>query len=332
MNWYRDLGLTEYVLAGIFVLAYLLYLAKIRHISLVLRSSANRVFIKLSLRGTYFLLLLIALLGPAFGETKRELKTVGKDIYLAIDLSLSMNAIDIQPSRLEKIKFELKNLINNFSSDRVGLIIFASETDVQCPLTYDQSALALFLETLSTNLFPAGATTDIGLVLRTAMDRHETGNTVPNAPDKQLSKIVILVSDGEDFGEEASEAAEEMKKRGIRLYCLGIGTEEGGQIPVQRANGNESFKRDPETGREVVTKLYPQTLTDLATITGGAYFEISDKRNDTKKLADAIGKIQGELRDIKQIDTTANKYFYFLLAAFVLIFFDIMVTVKTVNI
>jgi hypothetical protein len=91
--------------------------------------------------------MILALLGPSFGDSKKEIKVIGKDIMIAIDLSESMNVKDIQPSRIEKIKFELKKIVDEFSSDRIGIIMFSNEAFIQCPLTYDKNALRLFIET-----------------------------------------------------------------------------------------------------------------------------------------------------------------------------------------
>ncbi len=118
----------------------------------------------------------MALLGPAFGEARREVQSVGKDIFLAIDLSQSMNANDVQPTRLEKMKFELKNIVGTFTSDRIGLIIFSSEAFMQCPLTYDQNALNIFIETLHSGLVP-NTGTDFGPPLKMALEKLNDENS-----------------------------------------------------------------------------------------------------------------------------------------------------------
>ncbi|GHE69081.1 BatB protein [Roseivirga thermotolerans] len=267
-------------------------------------------------------LLIIALLGPSFGETTKEVKSEGKDIYIAVDLSQSMNAFDIQPTRLEKIKFELKNIVDAFSSDRIGLIIFSSEAFVQCPLTYDQSALSLFISTLNTSLVP-NAGTDFGAPLRMALDKLEDSESPIT---QQKAKIVLLISDGEDFGDETDEAAKEIVKSGIQLFALGVGTETGSKI--RQANG---FKRD-RNGQEVVTKLNSKSLRKLAVDTGGKYFEINENQNDVARLIRAINEVEGELRDARMIDASANKFYYFVLGALVLLALDALIRRKTLRI
>ena len=188
---------------------------------------------------------MIAMLGPSFGGSKKEVKSIGKDIMICVDLSKSMDAFDIQPTRLEKIKHEMQKLIASFSSDRIGVIIFGSEAFVQCPLTYDQNALNLFIETMNTSLVPV-AGTDFGPALKMALDKLEDDK---EKAAQAKSKIIILISDGEDFGEDTDEIASEIEKQDIKLFTLGIGTEKGGNIYA--GNG---VKRD-QNGTPVTTKL-----------------------------------------------------------------------------
>jgi Ca-activated chloride channel family protein len=319
--WYRTFGTTELIFIALFVLAYGLYLMRMVKISKVIKTGFQAITFKALLRFVYFLLLIVALLGPLFGSATKEVQAVGKDIYIAVDLSQSMNARDVPPTRLEKVKYELKNIIEAFSSDRIGLIIFSSEAFVQCPLTYDQSALTLFIETLHTGLVP-NTSTDLGPPLRMALNKI-TAEDAQAA--QQKSKIIILISDGEDFGSETSSIAEDIKENGIRLFTLGVGTEEGSNIIVR------GIPKTDRQGNQVVTKLDPAALKNLATLTGGKYFEISDDTNDTERLISTISNIEGELKDSRQVETSANKYVYFLALAVLLFIVDNLVKLKTVK-
>lgn len=325
MTLFKTLGLLEISLIGIFIILYLLFAWRIVVINRELGQDNKRLIIKLILRGIYFTLMIIALLGPTFGERKKEVKSVGKDIFLAIDLSKSMNAEDVEPSRLKKIKFELKKIVNEFSADRIGLIIFTSEAFLQCPLTFDHTALiTLFIDPLSTDLI-SNKGTDFAPPLRMALDKH-LNDDEENKARKNTSKIIVLVSDGEDFGEETIDIATEIEQNGIRLFTLGIGTKKGGKIP-----DGYKFKRDRQ-GNEVVSTLNAKALQELASITGGKYFEVSDKQNDVNRLIHSISNIQGEFRDSRVIDASANKYYYFLIFALVLMVLDVLITVKIVKI
>lgn len=282
----------------------------------------SKWLIKFFLRSLYFVLIIVALLGPSFGDTTREIKSVGKDIFVCVDLSESMNAFDIQPTRLEKVKFELKNIVEAFNGDRIGLIMFSSEAFMQCPLTYDKNALSLFIQAMNTNLVPSTGT-DFSPPLKMALKKLDSEET---SVSQQKSKIIILISDGEDFGEETSQVAEEIESSGIKLFTLGVGTQRGSKIMTRRG-----FKKNNQ-GEEVVSRINPKSLKKYAADTGGKYFEINDSKNDVERMINAINDIEGELRDSKQVDTKANKYFYFLTAALLLMFFDALISVKVIRI
>jgi len=322
MTWFKSIGTTELVIIGVFLVAYAIYISRLLVVAKRMNTTFRPLIFKILIRSLALAFLIIALLGPSFGETTKEVKSEGKDIYIAVDLSQSMNAFDIQPTRLEKIKFELKNIVEAFSSDRIGLIIFSSEAFVQCPLTYDQSALSLFISTLNTSLVP-NAGTDFGAPLSMAFDKlDETESPIT----QQKAKIVLMISDGEDFGDETQEAAEQIVKSGIQLFALGVGTETGSKI--RQANG---FKRDRE-GQEVVTKLNSKSLRKLAVDTGGKYFEINENQNDVERLIRAINEVEGEVRDARTIDASANKFYFFLLGAIVLLALDALIRRKTLRI
>lgn len=320
MNWYRGLEITEIIFIAAFALFYGLYLYRIARIGRSLNTPYATVFIKLAIRTIYFGLFIVAVLGPAFGSGKKEVKSVGKDIMICVDLSKSMDAFDIQPTRLEKIKFEMKKVVSAFNSDRIGIVIFGSEAFMQCPLTYDQNALNLFIETMNTGLVPSSGT-DFGPPLRMAFKKLGEDES-----SRSKSKVIILISDGEDFGDETNEVLRDIDDENIKLFTLGVGTTRGGNIYA--ANG---LKKDRE-GNVVVTKLNPGPLKDLASKTDGQYFEINESRNDVARLINTITKIEGELRDARYVDVTANKYYYFLGLAAILLLIDILIHVKTVHI
>jgi Ca-activated chloride channel homolog len=320
--WSRDLGVTEILLFTAFILFYGLYLTRIIKVARVLGTSYSRVFVKLGLRTIYFLLIIVALLGPSFGGSKKEVVSVGKDILLCIDLSKSMDAFDIQPTRLEKVKFEMKRIIEAFNSDRIGIIIFSSEAFMQCPLTYDQNALNLFVDAMNSALVP-NTGTDFSPPLTLALKKLDEDTDGPSTQAK--SKVILLVSDGEDFGENTGKVINEIQEKQIRLFTLGVGTEKGGNIYA----GN-SLKKD-RTGNTVVTRLNAQSLQDLARKTNGQYFEINESRNDTNRLINTISRIEGEMRGSRFVDVTANKYFYFLLAAALFMLVDLFISVPALK-
>jgi Ca-activated chloride channel family protein len=210
-------------------------------------------------------------------------------------------------------------MVKAFNSDRVGLIMFGNAAYVQCPPTYDQSALNLFIESLSSDLINQGGS-DIssGLILAT----EQLGKSAKS----EFKKVIILISDGEDFNGKTQEAIKVINKNNITLFVLGIGTVKGGAIPIYG-----SYKKDKE-GNIVNTSLKRELLNEIADEADGKYYEVTDKINETDYIINATNKIEGTVSDTREVDSSANKYFYFLLIALFFIIIDVVVTVKTVKI
>ncbi|MEE3112481.1 MAG: VWA domain-containing protein [Bacteroidota bacterium] len=322
MEYIKEFGFIEILLILTFIIFYLIYIVRLLRINSSISVSFKGVITKIIFRSTYFFLMIIALLGPSFGNSKKEIKVIGKDIMIAIDLSESMNANDIQPSRLEKIKFELKKIIDEFNSDRIGIIMFSNEAYIQCPLTYDKNALNLFIETLNTGLVPNSGT-DFGPPLDLSLDKLLADKIQKN--DK--SKIIILISDGEDFGENTYEIVDKIKESSIKLFTVGIGTAQGTRITLR----NGLFKKDKD-GKEVITKLNSTSLKKIANETKGKYFEISNQINQINGMIYEIKEIKGDLIDSKFMDVTKNKYFYFLFVALILMSMDFLFNFKIIKI
>lgn len=314
----------------IFFGLYLLYLMRMRTIAMTLNLNLLRIGFKMGLRTVYFSLMIIALAGPSCGTTKKELKAVGRDIYIAVDVSLSMNAQDIQPSRIEKVKHELKTLLGEFVSDKAGIFIFTSEAAVQCPLTYDKNMLQVVINSLNTSIFPASVQgTDLNAPLQLIYEKYQATKEI----NRKQSKVIVLISDGEMPDENQSQMvsnlyalASKLKSENLKVFAVAVGSKEGGKIPYRNA-----FKLD-ENGNEVITKPDTRLLKELAERTDGKFFEMTDTRNDMLKLMKEIERIKGEVLDSRMIDVSANKFFYILLIAFGLALGDALIKVKTVDI
>ena len=322
MNFQEDIGIFELSLVSLFLMFYFLYLVRIYKINQQIKVNLKAVFIKFILRVTFFTLLIISLLGPNFGIKEEKVEVVGKDIMIAIDLSESMNAEDIQPSRIEKVKFEIKKIVDEFSGDRIGIIMFSGEAFVQCPLTYDKNALNLFVETLNTGLVPNSGT-DFGPPLELGLSKLQDENSGDN---DLKSKIIILFSDGEDFGENTEQSIEKIKENSLKLFSVGIGTDEGSKI----LDGFGNFKKDNE-GNDVITKLNSSSLKETADKTGGKYYEISKNKNEINQMITEIKNIKGDIIDQQTSNISENKYFYFLLSALVLIAVDFIFVSKIIS-
>ena len=322
MNFQEDIGIFELSLVSLFFMFYFLYLVRIYKINQQIKVNLKAVFMKFILRVTFFTLLIISLLGPNFGIKEEKVEVVGKDIMIAVDLSESMNANDIQPSRIEKVKFEIKKIVDEFSGDRIGIIMFSGEAFVQCPLTYDKNALNLFVETLNTGLVPNSGT-DFGPALELGLSKLQDENSGDN---DFKSKIIILFSDGEDFGEDTDQSIEKIKENSLKLYSVGIGTDEGSKILDDFGN----FKKDNE-GNDVITKLNSSSLRETADKTGGKYYEISKNKNEINQMITEIKNIKGDIIDQQTSNISENKYFYFLLSALVLVAIDFIFVSKIIS-
>lgn len=204
--------------------------------------------------------MVLALTGPKFG---RELKTVsarGSTVFILFDCSASMLAEDLKPNRLERAKILFSGLLEKMLGDRVGIIAFAGEPFVFCPLTFDLSAARQFLRSMTSDMVPVPGT-HIGSAVRLALSKMpETG-----------SRAIVLLTDGEDHKSDPLGAGEEAARAGVRIFAIGVGNSEGEPIPIKDDAGRVTgFKNDAQ-GKIVLSKLDEATLIQMAQETGGAY-------------------------------------------------------------
>lgn len=223
------------------------------------------------------LFVMVAFAGPKIGTEVREVKRRGVDMLIALDLSASMNAEDVRPSRLTKAKFEIKRLIERLKGDRVGLVVFTGEAYLQSPMTLDYSALMLFLEIVDTDQMPSSAT-DFRSAMETSLAAFES--LEENENERTAAKVLLIISDGEDHGQSYDEALSELVTDGVSIYTLGIGTSEGTTIPLYEKESGQlvGYKRDQE-GRVVTTTLQSGVLRQIASEGNGHYYSI-ERGND----------------------------------------------------
>ena len=204
--------------------------------------------------------LLVALANPRIGTRLEDVKQEGVDIFIALDVSLSMKSEDIKPNRLEKAKFEIRNLVARLGGDRIGLIIFAGQAFTQFPLTTDYSAASMFLDIVDVDAVPVPGT-DIGSSIERAVESFDFEETT--------TKVLVIITDGENTEGDVFDAAEEAAKKGVLIYTIGLGSPTGSPIPVYNATGQQvDFKRD-RAGAVVISKLDDASLEKLASIGGG---------------------------------------------------------------
>ena len=210
------------------------------------------------------ILIVVAISKPRIGYEWKEVKTSGTDIVVVLDLSRSMLAQDVKPSRLEVAKRKIKDLLGLLRGDRVGVVVFSGSSFVLCPLTQDYSVVDLFLESLDygTMLVPG---TSLDEALLSAISSLNEASW-----DESQSRSVVLITDGEDHGRSLDKVLASAKENGIMVHTLGIGTLDGGPIPLETGG----FQKD-KSGRIVITKLNQDILKDIAQKTSGVSESLS---------------------------------------------------------
>ncbi len=227
--------------------------------------STVRPLLQTGLYALGLMLLVVALGQPECGSHTELVKRQGIDVVVALDASKSMLARDVQPSRLERAKLELMTLLDELKGDRVGLVVFAGDAFIQSPLTSDYAAVKLFLKAVDPDDMPQGGS-DVGGALLLS----ET--VLANADRQTGDKVVVLLTDGEDFGGGLDEALEKLKASNVRVYAVGIGSETGEPIPLLNKNKEVvGYKRD-RMGQTVLTRLDSGGLRRIADMTSGEYF------------------------------------------------------------
>jgi len=262
------------------------------------------------------LFLIIALAKPQWDREMQIIEKEGVDIVICMDVSKSMDASDIQPSRIERAKDQISLFIDQLKGDRIAIVTFAGRSFVQCPLTDDYGAAKLFLSLLNTETVSSYGT-DIGKAIQTSLD-------VFAQDDKH--KIIILVSDGEDLEEKAIDIAEEAKKQGAIIYSLGIGSPEGSTIPIKDENGNMVYAKN-DKGEIVFSRLNVQTLSKIAKATNGRFFPITPQQSEIYQILTEIKTIEKKKIDSRQYSRYKEQYHYFVLTALFFLIIESLIMV-----
>lgn len=249
--------------------------------------STGRIVLKFVLFDAAFALLVLAAARPQFGSKLREEKARGVEMMLVVDVSNSMLAEDFEPSRLERTKYAVGKLFDGMKQDRVGLVVFAGEPKVQLPITSDYRMAKAFARRIDPSLVSVQGTA-VGKALEQAL------LAFPGEREEGQSRVIILITDGENHEDDALAVAERAAEAGVRIYTIGIGTPEGAPI---RIGGD--FIRD-ERGEMVVSKLDEQTLAGIAEKTGGLYVRASKQSIGLEEIVRSIGEMeQSELAMIR---------------------------------
>ena len=260
----------------------------------------------------FYVFSVLALARPQWGYEIQEVKRQGLDILIAVDVSKSMLTQDVKPSRLERTKLAIKDLVKKLKSDRLGLIAFAGNAFLICPLTIDYNGFLLSLNDLSTDTIPRGGT-NLSFAIDEAIKGH--GNK------GQAYKTLVLVTDGEDQEGDVVHAAKQAKDKGIKIFTVGIGTQEGDLIQFQGDQGQMVYLKDVK-GDYVKSRLNENLLQQIAYITGGAYVRSSGAQFGLDYIYEQqLSKLEKHETENKQEKKYHERFQWFLSIALIALFF-----------
>jgi Ca-activated chloride channel family protein len=257
--------------------------------------------------------LILGLVNPKIGTKMETVKREGIDIVFAMDVSKSMLAEDVAPNRLEKSKQIVSQIINQLGSDRIGIVAYAGSAFPVLPITTDYGVAKMFLQSMNTGIVSSqGTSLDEAIKLSSTYFEDKS----------KTSKLLILISDGEDHSEGAETAAEEANKLGMKIITIGVGTEKGSTIPLRRNGIVESFQRD-NNNEVVVTKLNQESLITIAKTTKGGYVNGNNTKEVIEYVKNALNNIQKTEFEATQMANFQSQFQWFLGLAFALLFLDI---------
>ncbi len=277
------------------------------------------ILIKFSIFLAALAVLIVALARPQFGVEPRQVKRVGVDIMVLLDTSLSMAAEDIAPNRLTKAKKEIERLADRLEGNRMGLMLFAGESAVESPLTLDISTFKMFLNSITLNSIPVGGT-DISGALKKGIGSF--------AASKARSKVILLITDGEDNEGNPVELAEEAAEQKVKIYTVGLGRETGVPIPVRDSNGKLMHYKKDINGETVLTKQNSKTLEDMARITGGLFVSSRGGLFDIEPVIESIQSLEKSNITSASLTMYIDRFQSLLGLALVLVFAEFFIVPK----
>ena len=241
--------------------------------------SKYRPDVKFWLTFSALALTIFMLARPQFGSKMETVKRSGVEAVIALDISNSMLAEDVTPSRLEKAKKLISRLVDTFNNDKVGMIVFAGEAFTQLPITSDYVSAKMFLESINPSLITTQGT-DIGAAIRLAMKSF--------TPNDGVGRAIVVITDGENHEGGAIEAAKEAAEKNMQVFILGIGSPDGSPIPEER--GSNHFRKDKD-GNVIVTRLNEQMCQEIAKAGNGMYIRVDNSNSAEKILNEEISKL-----------------------------------------
>lgn len=283
------------------------------HNILLPKHSKVKSWIKLVLVIVSLLFLIVAAANPQVGTRLEEVKQTGIDVFILLDVSLSMSAEDIKPNRLEKAKYQISNLINKLRGDRIGLIIFSGDAYVQIPLTTDYSAANLFLSAVDFKSVPQPGTA-IATAINLAIKSFDyTAST---------QKVIIVITDGEDHEGDITEAINDAVAKDLKIFTIGLGSPDGVPIAVYNSQGQAiGFKKDRD-GNTVLTKLNDSILKEIASKGNGKYYRGNNYEDYLDQIFKELSSIEKTEFGTKKVTDYEDRFYYFLAPAIFLLILE----------
>lgn len=254
-----------------------------------------------------------ALVNPKIGTKLETVKREGVDIVFALDVSKSMLAEDIAPNRLEKSKQLITQIINGLAGDRIGIIGYAGSAFPQVPITSDFSSAKLFLNGMNTDMVSSQ-----GTAITQAIEMAQTFYD----DEEQTNRVLFLISDGEDHEGNISQIAEEAAEKGIRIFTIGVGTLEGGPIPIKENGVLQYYKRD-QNNEQVITRLSEETLKEIAKTANGEYIDGSNTKAVVDRVKAILSGMDKKEFEAKQFTDFKDQFQWFLAGALFLLILDV---------
>lgn len=280
--------------------------------------SKAKPWLKFILAETALMLIIIGLAGPQFGTKLKEVKREGIELVIALDVSNSMLAEDIAPSRLENAKRAISKLVDRLHNDKIALIVFAGDAFVQLPMTADYSAVKMFLTTISPKLV-SNQGTAIGAAIDLGMKSFTPGD--------EKNKALIIITDGENHEDNALEMANAASEAGIIVHTIGMGLSKGAPIPVYNSFGQKDYRTDQQ-GNVVISKLDETMLKKLAVSGGGEYIRANNTKTGLNALFDKLNKMEKTEMDAKVYSEYEEQYQYFIGFGLLLLLIEFFIMFK----
>ncbi|MGZ3742866.1 MAG: vWA domain-containing protein [Pseudobdellovibrionaceae bacterium] len=275
------------------------------------KRNAKRVF-----QSLVVLFFVVALARPQLGQSMQEIKSEGVEIMLVVDVSESMLAEDVRPSRLEQAKTDLSRLLDKLPGNRLGVIAFAGSAAVLSPLSNDPNAIKMYLESLSPSSVSTQGTS-FESALRLAADSFKRGG-VSDEETTKVTRVILIASDGEDHEPGAIEAAKKLAQQGVKIFTLAYGTEKGGPIPVKDGLGFWKSNKKDRSGQTVITSVKGDELRALAQAGEGSFYFATFGSDYIKSVVEDISKLEKTEFESKMAVQYEERFQVFLLIGILL--------------